>query len=1110
MQLQAEAAQQHAAGRIALANGANLLVQQAWSGVDPAAIVDSWTAQVPVAAAAITRAQYAAASTSDPYIDEFDLAGAGVEDNLVPAAFAGTASDGRSLLSLLMSPAFQALQFIAAGSHPVDALRLGGQHLGVITQTQVADAGRLADGVALTAHRRIDGYIRVVAGGACSRCAILSGKWYRWSAGFLRHPHCHCVHEPANRDVDVPSPRALYDRMSPAERSRAGWSKADQRAIDDGADLAQVTNAKRGVYTAGGKRFTTAGTTRRGLYGGYRIDPETGRLTRRARGDKAGPRMTPEQIYREASGDRDRAIRMLRENGYLTPARPALAPVGAGGAAAAASPEIAVRAALRVDSAGAVEAAFAAEARRITGREITADFAGWSVETAREHAEGVLRGLEVFPDARLDHVGPIRGIVYGSRFAEAGDGSIDFNPRWVTEDAREEYLDTLRKSAVLPDGVTRGGIPDTPAGVAIHEFGHIVDLDTLGGRIQGDVYAAVYREAAAAGVDGDVLVRERLSQYATQSVEETVAEAFADVVINGERASALSREVFDLLEAEYRRGGFAAGSGIARAFGPAEDLSRLTVVQLRALAREREVRIPSTARKADIVELLQPAGGGQIRRGIERQREIDAVSPVAERAIAVEQFIHDGGSLADAADLLDVEAEHDATIAKMLAAVRKPGTTPAAAIREIRRLAGTRGLKPISRAGASVGFNPAEHRSLGRAEIAKGARVQVVQPGYAVTLASGERVILERAVVAESTTTAALTVTQARRLLAFEKQVDALIDYGVRALEPGVGDFIVRQAAADLKVPDAVRDAVIRSMASRDIAALRTAMKAELRKAGLVELDKAGARVRFDPALHRVAAGTKPAAGAEVRIVDPALGIRRGGDTVPVAKARVERVDVARQMTADEARIVRLVDTPEVDRRPLGGGATGETSLIRYEGGATLVRKYLGPRASEVRKVADQIAAEELGPLVLRAVGLDAATTVAVDRAIYMEHIAGTVGDQLVPWASGVPVEILDSAQGRLLGVADHLMEQGDRNPGNWIRTASGQLVGIDHGFAFQGENFSPFAEHLAATGQMGTVLSAGQVREIRDRLAALEPEFRRRGRLTWFRRMMKHMKDFA
>jgi hypothetical protein len=764
VQLQAEAAQQHAAGRIALANGANLLVQQAWSGVDPAAIVDSWTAQVPVAAAAITRAQYAAASTSDPYIDEFDLAGAGVEDNLVPAAFAGTASDGRSLLSLLMSPAFQALQFIAAGSHPVDALRLGGQHLGVITQTQVADAGRLADGVALTAHRRIDGYIRVVAGGACSRCAILSGKWYRWSAGFLRHPHCHCVHEPANRDVDVPSPRALYDRMSPAERSRAGWSKADQRAIDDGADLAQVTNAKRGVYTAGGKRFTTAGTTRRGLYGGYRIDPETGRLTRRARGDKAGPRMTPEQIYREASGDRDRAIRMLRENGYLTPARPALAPVGAGGAAAAASPEIAVRAALRVDSAGAVEAAFAAEARRITGREITADFAGWSVETAREHAEGVLRGLEVFPDARLDHVGPIRGIVYGSRFAEAGDGSIDFNPRWVTEDAREEYLDTLRKSAVLPDGVTRGGIPDTPAGVAIHEFGHIVDLDTLGGRIQGDVYAAVYREAAAAGVDGDVLVRERLSQYATQSVEETVAEAFADVVINGERASALSREVFDLLEAEYRRGGFAAGSGIARAFGPAEDLSRLTVVQLRALAREREVRIPSTARKADIVELLQPAGGGQIRRGIERQREIDAVSPVAERAIAVEQFIHDGGSLADAADLLDVEAEHDATIAKMLAAVRKPGTTPAAAIREIRRLAGTRGLKPISRAGASVGFNPAEHRSLGRAEIAKGTRVQVVQPGYAVTLASGERVILEKAIVAEVPAVAAAATTDLTKM----------------------------------------------------------------------------------------------------------------------------------------------------------------------------------------------------------------------------------------------------------------------------------------------------------------------------------------------------------
>ncbi len=36
-----------------------------------------------------------------------------------------------------------------------------------------------------------------------------------------------------------------------------------------------------------------------------------------------------------------------------------------------------------------------------------------------------------------------------------------------------------------------------------------------------------------------------------------------------------------------------------------DDLSKLTVVQLKELAVERDVKIPSTAKKADIIELLQ-------------------------------------------------------------------------------------------------------------------------------------------------------------------------------------------------------------------------------------------------------------------------------------------------------------------------------------------------------------------------------------------------------------------------------------------------------------------------------------------------------------------------
>lgn len=315
---QLDLADKHAAQRIALTSVTTALVDDAWQRVDPDHIVASWTEQLPVVTAATTRAQYQAASTSDGFIDSFDMAGAGVEDDLDPTAFAGEASDGRGLVGLLMSPAFQVLQLIGGGLLTSDAMSVGGQHLGTIVRTQVADAGRVADGVALTAHRRLDGYVRVVAGGACSRCAVLSGRWYRWNQGFQRHPNCHCVHAPSHRDIDIPSPKEYYDRLSPAERRRAGWTEADQRAIADGGDIFAVTNAHRGVYEAGGQKLTTEGTTRRGAFGGYRVDDD-GTLRRRARGEKVPKRLTPEQIYAEAGDDRGRAIRLLRENAYLKP-----------------------------------------------------------------------------------------------------------------------------------------------------------------------------------------------------------------------------------------------------------------------------------------------------------------------------------------------------------------------------------------------------------------------------------------------------------------------------------------------------------------------------------------------------------------------------------------------------------------------------------------------------------------------------------------------------------------------------------------------------------------------------------------------------------------------
>jgi hypothetical protein len=191
----------------------------------------------------------------------------------------GIASDGRPLRSLLEQAAT-------------------GPALDIMTLTQLADAYRVAAGVAITARPRV-GWTRMVHPPCCPRCAILAGKFFRWNQGFQRHPSCRCSHIPTteDREGDV--------RTDPAELFKQGRvrgvTKAEQKAIDQGADINQVTNSRRSLYVDdAGNRLTRESTTRRGGRG------------------VNGVRLTPEQIYRDADGDRDEALRLLLQHGYLT------------------------------------------------------------------------------------------------------------------------------------------------------------------------------------------------------------------------------------------------------------------------------------------------------------------------------------------------------------------------------------------------------------------------------------------------------------------------------------------------------------------------------------------------------------------------------------------------------------------------------------------------------------------------------------------------------------------------------------------------------------------------------------------------------------------------
>jgi hypothetical protein len=291
-------AAQHAERQVSLARRTAMELARLWRYVDPAYIAPSWGSLLPQALAVLGTSQATAASSAGLYVDDaLEASGAAVEaaaGRVLPAAFAGIASDGRPLASLLLEPAITALTQIKRGATVPQALNIGRFTLDLITRTQVADAGRVAVGTAIAARPQVKGYVRIIVGKTCARCLILAGRIYAWNTGFQRHPRCDCRHVPVaeNEPSDIRvNPRAYFDSLGAAEQDDL-LGRAGAQAVREGADLARVVNARRGMTTADGRLFTTEAAGRR-------------------------PRLMPEQIFRDAR-DRDDAVRLLRLHGYIT------------------------------------------------------------------------------------------------------------------------------------------------------------------------------------------------------------------------------------------------------------------------------------------------------------------------------------------------------------------------------------------------------------------------------------------------------------------------------------------------------------------------------------------------------------------------------------------------------------------------------------------------------------------------------------------------------------------------------------------------------------------------------------------------------------------------
>jgi hypothetical protein len=235
----------------------------------------------------------------------------------------GVAGDGRPVDTLLYGAVTTAKTAVGEGASTYQALRSGGDWLSMAVGTLLSDTGRASESLGMGV-RPVSGYVRMLEPPSCSRCTILAGKWSRKSTAFLRHPRCDCRNIPASESVGndlTVNPAEYFDSLSAEDQARI-FTNAGAEAIRNGADIGQVVNARRGMYSAqiGGRdvQLTREGVTRRGYAykylrqsAGQDVKVAGSRYSRAVR-----PRLMPETIQRVATDQAD-YLRLLRANGYL-------------------------------------------------------------------------------------------------------------------------------------------------------------------------------------------------------------------------------------------------------------------------------------------------------------------------------------------------------------------------------------------------------------------------------------------------------------------------------------------------------------------------------------------------------------------------------------------------------------------------------------------------------------------------------------------------------------------------------------------------------------------------------------------------------------------------
>ena len=279
-----EVAAEHYAAQQRQIESAVILARRAWRRMDPNDLDRSWAQIVRRLMVIVGSAQLGAARAGAAYVPLALGQDIPADGRVNPDRLAGVASDGRALDTLLYSAVIHARQYAQGAG----VIANGADHLEMLVRTQVADAGRVSAGVAIAARPHVE-YVRMVSPPCCQRCAVLAGKHYRWNTGFQRHPRCDCRHIPTVSDE---TPEGYTADIAPDQIK--DLTRAQRKAIGDGADTNQVINSHRAGRRSADGMTTTEGATR-------------------ARGKT---RLTPEAIYR-VSASREDAVQRLRVHGYI-------------------------------------------------------------------------------------------------------------------------------------------------------------------------------------------------------------------------------------------------------------------------------------------------------------------------------------------------------------------------------------------------------------------------------------------------------------------------------------------------------------------------------------------------------------------------------------------------------------------------------------------------------------------------------------------------------------------------------------------------------------------------------------------------------------------------